>query len=65
MKKEENLPILVSKKDPDLCVQKVVEKINVEKSFVFILYLCFGVFRKQACSPGFGSDYLRLYSTSS
>ena len=35
----------------------------LNKSFVFILYLCFGVFRKQACSRGFGSDYLRLCST--
>ena len=62
MKKKENRPIGVSKKDPDLCVQKVVEKIIVKKSFVFILYLCFGVFLKQACSRGFGSDYLRLCS---
>ena len=54
-----------SERGPDLCVQKVVEKENVKKSFVFLLYLCFGVFRKQACARGFGSDYLRLCSTSS
>ncbi len=48
-----------------MCVQKVVEKRNVNKSFVFILYLCFGVFRKEACARGFGSDYLRLCSKSS
>ena len=60
MKKEEHLPIWVSKKDPDLCVQKVVEKTNVKISLVFILFLWFGVFRKQASSRGFGSDYRRL-----
>ena len=54
-----------SERGQNLCVQKVVEKTNVEISFVFILYLCFGVFRKQACSRGFGSDYRRLCSKSS
>ena len=60
MKKKENLPIWVSKKDPDMCAQKVVERRNVKISLVFILYLCFGVSRKEACARGFGSDYLRL-----
>ena len=64
MKKEENLPIWVSKKDPDLCAQKVVEKENVKISLVFILYLCFWVLRNEACARGFGSDYLRLSSKS-
>ena len=48
-----------------MCAQKVVERRNVKISLVFILYLCFGVFRKQACARGFGSDYLRLCSKSS
>ena len=47
-----------------MCAQKVVERRNVKISLVFILYLCFGLSRKQACAREFGSDYLRLCSKS-
>ena len=46
-----------------MCSKSSLKKM-LKKTFVFILYLCFGVSRKEACAREFGSDYLRLCSKS-